>query len=220
MNPETLEFEFDLTLQLPQVFDICHLLFFAVSIFLFILLVIQSKTQSKLEKGSVNTASSGESKNEEQLSASEVHDVPKAEDNSKKERREPAKLLDMEPSSALQLLSSLQREARILDFIQEDVTQFSDEEVGAAARVVHSGTKKAIESHFTLEPIRDEEEGERITLPKGFDNRSVRVTGKVAGEPPFSGTLVHRGWRAADIRLPKVSDSKNIKVLASAEVEI
>src|SRR4051812_45882142 len=47
-------------------------------------------------------------------------------------------------SAALQLLALLQREGRFVDFLQENVTGFSDQDVGAAARVVHEGCRKAL----------------------------------------------------------------------------
>jgi len=46
--------------------------------------------------------------------------------------------------SALQLISLLQKEGRLVDFINEDINSFADEQVAAAARVVHQGVKKAL----------------------------------------------------------------------------
>lgn len=54
-----------------------------------------------------------------------------------------SKLATASTDSALQLLALLQKEARLIDFLQEEVSQFSDEEVGAAARVIHSGGQKS-----------------------------------------------------------------------------
>src|SRR5689334_21310438 len=42
-------------------------------------------------------------------------------------------------ASGLFLLSMLQREGRLIDFLQEDVASHPDADVGAAARVVHGG---------------------------------------------------------------------------------
>ena len=42
-------------------------------------------------------------------------------------------------TAALQLLGLLQREARFVDFVQEDIQGYGDAEIGAAARVVHQG---------------------------------------------------------------------------------
>jgi hypothetical protein len=100
------------------------------------------------------------------------------------------------------------------------VTGFSDTDVGAAARVVHQGCRKAISDHFRIVPIRAEQEGSRVTLPEGFDASSIRVTGNVVGRPPYSGTLVHRGWRVSDVTLPRVAEAHDIRVMAPAEVEL
>lgn len=121
---------------------------------------------------------------------------------------------------ALQLLGLLQREARFIDFIEEDVALYGDADIGAAARVVHEGCRKVLREHFSLEPVRSETEGSRITLAAGFDATQVRVTGNVVGQPPFVGSLSHRGWRVTDTRLPRQSDSHNHAIVAQAEVEL
>lgn len=121
---------------------------------------------------------------------------------------------------ALQLLALFQRDARLIDFTQEDINSYSDAEVGGAARVVHQGCAKVLREHFSLEVVRSESEGTRITLPAGFDAHAVRLTGNVVGQAPFSGTLSHRGWRATDVRLPQRSDTFDARVLAQAEVEL
>lgn len=124
------------------------------------------------------------------------------------------------PDSALQLLGLLQHDGRFIDFIQEDIAGFSDAEVGAAVRVVHEGCRKVMREHVTLEPVRSENEGSRITLQAGFDASAVRLIGNVAGQPPFTGTLVHRGWRSAGLKLPKLAAEHDVQVLAPAEVEL
>lgn len=124
------------------------------------------------------------------------------------------------PDSALQLLGLLQQEGRFIDFIEEDVTQFSDAEIGAAVRVVHNGCRKALHDHMTTEPVRTEQEGARVTLPAGFDASAIRITGNVTGKPPFNGTLIHRGWRVKNITLPKLTEGHDVKVLAPAEIEL
>jgi hypothetical protein len=123
-------------------------------------------------------------------------------------------------ASALALLGSLQREGRFVDFLQQDVAGFSDEEIGAAARVVHGGCRKVLEQYFQLEPAAREAEGSPFTVPQGFDPQRIRLTGKVAGQPPFRGTLRHHGWVAAEIRLPVLSEVMDLRVLAPAEVEL
>ena len=123
-------------------------------------------------------------------------------------------------TAALQLLGLLQREARFVDFIQEDVAPYSDAEIGAAARVVHGGCRKLLAEHFTLAPVRAEAEGSRITLQAGFDAAAVRLTGNVVGQAPFTGTLSHRGWQVTQVRLPQLTDARAAAIIAQAEVEL
>lgn len=124
------------------------------------------------------------------------------------------------PDAALQLLSLLQKEARFIDFAQEDMGQYSDDEIGAVARVVQEGCRKILRQHFELEPVRQEEEGKRVTLPKGFDAASIRITGNILGTAPFTGTLVHRGWKASEVKLPQITEGHDCSIIAPAEVEL
>lgn len=130
------------------------------------------------------------------------------------------RLKESTPESALQLLGLLQQGGRLVDFLEEDVAHYSDEEIGAAARVVHEGCRKVVHEHLDIEPVRSEDEGSRITLESGFDASSIRVTGNVMGQPPFIGTLVHRGWKTRNVRLPKLAQGHDVGVLAPAEVEL
>jgi len=123
-------------------------------------------------------------------------------------------------ASGLLLLGALQREGRLLDFLQQNVAGYSDEQVGAAARVVHGGCRKILQQYLELEPAAKQNEGERVELPKGFDAQRWRLTGNVAGEPPFRGTLRHHGWVARQVRLPAVSEALDPRILAPAEVEL
>jgi hypothetical protein len=123
-------------------------------------------------------------------------------------------------ASGLAVLALLQREGRLIDFLQEDVTAFSDAEIGAAARVVHSGSRKVLEQYLTLEPVLKQAEGDAVTVPTNFDAQRIRLTGNVAGQPPFRGTLKHHGWAASSVRLPVVSETLDARVIAPAEVEL
>ncbi len=131
-----------------------------------------------------------------------------------------APLREATPDAALQLLSLFQREARLIDFTQENLSGYSDADIGAAARVVHEGCSRVLREHFTIDAVRSEAEGSRVTLPEGFDASAVRLTGNVVGKAPFTGTLSHRGWRASSVRLPKLAEAHDAKVLAPAEVEL
>lgn len=132
----------------------------------------------------------------------------------------PAPMKESTPEAALQLLALLQRDARLIDFTQENLSSYSDADIGGAARVVHEGCCKVLREHFTITPVRPEAEGSRITLNDGFDARAIRLTGNVVGKAPFQGSLSHRGWRATEIRLPKLAESHDASVLAQAEVEL
>ena len=121
---------------------------------------------------------------------------------------------------ALQLLGILQRDGRLVDFVNEDLTGAGDADVGAAARIVHAGCKKAIASYFTLEPVRKDGEGAAVVVDKGFDAAQIRVAGNVKGEPPWKGKLTHAGWRAVDVRMPEKTGAVDPRIVAPAEVEL
>ena len=132
----------------------------------------------------------------------------------------PQPLTRTDADSALLLLGLLQKEGRLVDFLNEDIKTYSDQEVGAAARVVHQGCQRVLQECLRIAPVRDEPEGSRVTLQPGFDASANRPTGNVLGSPPFSGTLVHRGWRVAETRLPQITSGHNLSILAAAEVEL
>ncbi len=123
-------------------------------------------------------------------------------------------------ASGLMLLNALQREGRLIDFLQQDVAAFSDEEVGAAARVVHGGCRKVMQQFFDFEPAVKGDEGLTMAVPAGFDPQRIRLTGNVSGQPPFKGTLKHHGWVATTVRVPAVSEALDPRVIAPAEVEL
>jgi hypothetical protein len=123
-------------------------------------------------------------------------------------------------SSALRLLSLLQRDGRLVDFLQQDIASFSDADVGAAARVVHDGCRKALRAHADIAPVRTEDEGTPIELSAGFDADTVKLVGDVRGQPPYRGVLRHRGWLAVKLDLPRVVGDYDARILAPAEVEL
>jgi Domain of unknown function (DUF2760) len=134
----------------------------------------------------------------------------------------PAPAVDLATArdGSLQILALLQREARLLDFCEEELTGYSDATIGAAARTVHAGCKKALNSWFELLPVRAEKEGATVTVEKGFDARAIRLTGNIVGNPPFSGALRHHGWRVSAVKLPEPARGEAAAILAPAEVEL
>jgi hypothetical protein len=122
--------------------------------------------------------------------------------------------------AALQLLGLLQREGRFIDFVQQDIQAYPDQDIGAAARVVHAGCRKALLAHATLSAVRSEQEGARVVLETGFEAGSVKLTGNVGGAAPYSGTLRHRGWRVERLELPQRVGGNDPRIVAPAEVEL
>jgi hypothetical protein len=123
---------------------------------------------------------------------------------------------------ALCLLAKLQEQGRLLDFAMEDIRSVPDAQVAAVARVVHTGCRAALQSAFTLQPLHAADEGSTVTLAPGFDPESHRLLGRVAGEPPFTGKLLHRGWLStAAVKLPHASDpaKPHNGIIAPAEIE-
>ena len=124
-------------------------------------------------------------------------------------------------ASAIQILSILQRKGRLIDFLQEDLSAYQDAQIGAAVRQIHQDSKEALAEYVTLEPIYEEEEGSPITVAPGFDANAIRLTGNITGDPPFKGALRHRGWRVAQVDLPKQTPAQQKeRIVAAAEVEV
>jgi hypothetical protein len=123
------------------------------------------------------------------------------------------------PHRAVQMLALLQRDGRLVDFLMEDLSAYQDAQVGAAVRDVHAGCRQALTRYFTLEPVMDGEEGQPVTIQQDADAARVKVIGNVTGQPPYRGTLRHRGWEASRIELPSVPATGRA-IVAPAEVEI
>lgn len=122
--------------------------------------------------------------------------------------------------SHLRLLYFLQQGSRLIDFLKEDITQFTDAQVGAAVRKIHQDSGKVLEELITIRPLRTENEGATITVSKGYDPSEIKLVGKVTGEPPFTGKLIHRGWKAHKRSLPKMVGEQLVEVVCPAEIEI
>lgn len=124
-------------------------------------------------------------------------------------------------SEALTLLAALQREARLLDLVQEPLESFSDAQVGAAARDVLKSSAGVLARFFGLQPLLNQDEGSVVEVPRGYDPQRFRVVGNVSGEPPFRGQLVHPGWTASKCDLPVWSGSgESVRIVAPAEIEL
>lgn len=121
---------------------------------------------------------------------------------------------------ALQILGILQRDARLIDFLMEDIAAYSDEQVGAAVRNLHEQSREVLERYVTLKPVIDGVEGSN-TRVGGTDPNSIKLLGNVPANGKASqGILRHKGWRVDRVELPKLAPGQNVQVLAPAEIEI
>lgn len=118
------------------------------------------------------------------------------------------------------VLSLLQREARFVDFLMEDIEPYPDAQVGMASRGVHRGCRKALKDYIELKPVRTEKEGDDLTVEPGFDPGAIRLIGNVTGAPPFQGKLVHPGWRIVKAEVPIPPANQDESIVMPAEVEI
>lgn len=122
---------------------------------------------------------------------------------------------------ALTLLATFQREGRLIDFLMEDIKGYSDVQIGAAVRDIHRDCAAAMQRMFGMAPLTDQAEGTSIEVPAGFDPATVHLTGQVAGEAPFRGTVRHHGWKAARCDVPEwIGRDESMLVAAPMDVEL
>lgn len=125
------------------------------------------------------------------------------------------------PSGApLRLLAVLQRDARLIDFLTENVASLPDEAVGEFAKRLHADCKKVFDRHVVLETVLPQEEGQPVEVPVGFDPSAVRLLGNVTGQPPFKGSVRHPGWRVKELKLDVPPAGVDEFVLMPAEVDL
>ena len=125
-------------------------------------------------------------------------------------------------NGALQILHILQRDARLIDFLMEDITAYDDDQVGAAVRSVHSDSKASLNRHVTLTPVIDSVEGtvQKLDGKRAPDPSRIKLIGNVpANGVAASGLLRHRGWRASSVTLPQLGKG-DVTVIAPAELEV
>jgi len=120
---------------------------------------------------------------------------------------------------ALQILGIMQRDARLIDFLMEDVASYSDDQIGAAVRELHDQCRDSIARYVTLSPVIDGVEGTYAKAPSA-DANLVKFVGNVPAQPPAGGTLRHKGWRASKVDLPALPARQDASVIAPAEIEI
>ena len=120
---------------------------------------------------------------------------------------------------ALQILGIMQRDARLVDFLMEDIAAYSDDQIGAAVRELHDQCRDSVARYITLTPVIDGVEGTYAKAPSA-DANLVKFVGNVPAQPPAGGTLRHKGWRASKVDLPALAAKQDASVIAPAEIEI
>jgi hypothetical protein len=124
------------------------------------------------------------------------------------------------PDRAVQMLALLQRDGRLVDFLEEDVSSYPDGQLGAAVRSIHNSCRQVLDRYIKLEPVFSSEEDRPVTVPVGFDPAAIKLIGNVTGEPPIRGFLRHRGWRVSEVNLPSLPQGSGRAIVAPAEVEV
>ena len=124
-------------------------------------------------------------------------------------------------NEALTLLSVLQREGRLVDFLKEPIASYGDAQIGAAVRDIHRDCAAALDRLFAIQPLLDQPDGSAVDVPAGFDAAKFRLVGNVAGQPPYCGKLRHGGWAATKVQLPEWNGAAaSANVVAPVEVEL
>lgn len=134
----------------------------------------------------------------------------------------PAPAANQAEAEIVAFFALLQEKGRLVDFLMDEVTAYDDAQVGAAARVVHQGCREVLREYFKIAPVSAAAEGSPVTVPAGYAPDEYRLLGKISGEPPFTGTLIHRGWKTEFVRLPRLMkrDEGRLPGIAPAEVEL
>jgi hypothetical protein len=120
---------------------------------------------------------------------------------------------------ALQMLAILQRDSRLIDFLMEDISGATDDQIGAAVRAVHEQSRDALARYVTLAPVIDSVEG-TYTKTVSVEPAAVKFVGNVPAGPPPGGVLRHKGWRATKVDLPALAAKQDATIIAPAEIEI
>ena len=123
------------------------------------------------------------------------------------------------PPAAYQILYLLQKEGRLIDLLNEDISGIEDEDLGGAVRPVLEGCAKLLKDRLVVEPVLKEEEGSVVTVDEA-DPETIKLSGSVPESGPYKGELIHHGWRLKECNLPELVDGWKGNVIAPAEIEI
>lgn len=122
--------------------------------------------------------------------------------------------------AAIRILRLLQEDARLIDFLLDNISDAAPEQIVAAVKEIHPKAQAALKKYLDIETVLPQKEGETVHVPVGFDPSAIHVTGNVTGQPPFQGTLLHAGWKVKEIHLTPTPEGQNEFILQPAEVEL
>jgi phosphoglycolate phosphatase-like HAD superfamily hydrolase len=119
--------------------------------------------------------------------------------------------------TAVTLLATLQREARLVDLIQEDLAKYSDAQVGAAARPCLQQCAGVLDRLLGLRPLLDASEGDSVDVGEHPSPTRYQWIGEGSGA---TGKLVHHGWQATKVEFPTwTGDVADAKIIAAAQIQ-
>jgi len=121
---------------------------------------------------------------------------------------------------AVQILALLQRDGRLIDFLEENISTYPDAQLGAGVRTIHETCRQVLDHYVALEPIMNSEEGQSVTVAAELDPAAIKLIGNVTGDRPIRGVLRHKGWRVKQLNLPQLTQGPGRMVIAPAEIEI
>ena len=123
-------------------------------------------------------------------------------------------------ADCVDLLYQFQEKARFIDFLLEDIKNYSDEQVGSAVRNIHKDCREMIFEYFKLVPVIDGKEGDKYEVEEGYSPFSIKIIGEISGEPPYKGEIQHPGWKVESVTLPPRSGESDPDIVSPAEIEI
>ena len=122
-------------------------------------------------------------------------------------------------NGAIHILAQMQKEGRLIDFLNENLDNYNDEEIGGSVRTIHEGCKKAVWESLKMDKVVDQEEESTCRINKDYDAKSIKLTGRVSDNFPMKGNLIHPGWKVSEVKLTQKKGAST-DILAPAEVEI
>ena len=132
---------------------------------------------------------------------------------------QPVEKVEAPPSrdTAITLLATLQREARLVDLIQEDLGNYSDAQVGAAARPCLQQCAGVLNRLLGLKPLLVASEGDAVDVGENASPTRYQWIGEGNAT---SGKLVHHGWQASKVELTTwTGDASDAKIIAAAQIQ-